>query len=203
VHSKRTLIVAGSLTALVVWLALSEAAFAHARPVRFDPAAGAVLSAAPARVTGWFSSDIRRADGSFVQVLDSQKRRVDQGATELANDRRSMSVALPPGLPEGRYLVYYSTVDDGDGHTYGGCYAFFIGQAAAESAQRGGDPLDGGSVCPATAAEAQATPTPAPGDEPAGEEGGGDGVPVWALIAGVAVGLVVGGLCGRLLGNRA
>jgi methionine-rich copper-binding protein CopC len=175
---------------------------AHSRPVRFDPAPGIVLGTAPASVQGWFSSEIRRADTSFLQVLDGQGRRVEQGETQLAMDRRQMSVALSPGLPEGRYIVHWSALDDVDGHALAGCYVFFVGQAAAEASVRGGEPLDGGSRCPATI-EAE-TPEPGEHDEAASSENntGGDGVPVWTVVLGAIVGVVVGGVGGRLLSAR-
>ena len=46
--------------------------------VRFEPAPGAVLQAAPASVTGYFTSDIRRdPNWSFIQVTDAQGQRVE------------------------------------------------------------------------------------------------------------------------------
>ncbi len=60
------------LAALAVFgsVILAGSVAAHSRPVRFDPAPGAVLDAAPAAITGWFTSDIRRAEESFIEVLD-------------------------------------------------------------------------------------------------------------------------------------
>jgi methionine-rich copper-binding protein CopC len=174
---------------------------AHSRPVRFEPAPGVVLSTAPASVQGWFSSEIRRADTSFLHVLDGQGRRVDQGETQLSTDRRQMSVALSPGLPEGRYIVHWSALDDGDGHALAGCYVFFVGQAAADASVRGGEPLDGGSRCPATV---EPTPGPEEHDEATSSETGpgSDGVPVWTVVLGAIVGVVVGGVGGRMLAGR-
>jgi methionine-rich copper-binding protein CopC len=126
---------------------------AHSRPVRFDPAPGSVLSAAPSGVTGWFTSDIRRAEESFIQVLDSDGTNVATGDVQLTEDRRQMSVVLQPGAGEGRYVVYWSTLDDGDGEVFSGCYTFFVGQTAADDAMANGEPLDGGADCPAAAAD--------------------------------------------------
>jgi hypothetical protein len=111
-----------------------------------------------------------------------------------------MSVALTPGLAEGRYLVHWNTLDDGDGHPAGGCYVFFIGQAAADAAVRGGDPLDGGSLCPAVAEEASTGEEEEPAEDEASADG--DGIPVWTLVAGVLAGIVVGGVGGRFLTAR-
>lgn len=132
-------------------LSLAGGVEAHSRPVRFDPAPGAVLAAAPSGVTGWFTSDIRRAEESFIQVLDEGGANVATGDVQLSNDRRQMSVALAPGAGAGRYVVYWSTFDDGDGEVFTGCYAFFVGQAAADAALANGQALDAAADCPAMA----------------------------------------------------
>ena len=124
---------------------------AHSRPVRFDPAPGAVLDAAPGEVTGWFTSDIRRTDESFIRVLDADGAEVQEGDVQLSTDRRQMSTALQADLGEGRYLVYWSTFDDADGEVFGGCHVFYVGQAAADAAVADGLALDGGADCPAVA----------------------------------------------------
>jgi copper resistance protein C len=129
-------------------LSLAVVAEAHSRPVRFDPAPGAVLDAAPASITGWFTSDIRRAEESFIQVLDEGGSNIAAGEIQLSDDRRQMSVALGSGAGEGRYIVYWSTFDDGDGEVFSGCYAFFVGQAAADDAVANGESLDAAADCP-------------------------------------------------------
>jgi methionine-rich copper-binding protein CopC len=184
----------------VCLLASALPALAHSRPVRFDPAPGAILDAPPARIQGWFSTDIRRADDSFIRVLDGSGQRVDSGDVTLSTNRRQMSVSLRAGLGPGRYLVHWSTLDDGDGDTFAGCYAFFVGNAAAESAISGGDPLDGGSLCPAVAETGEDENA----DMSATDEGEDDGsdVPIWGLVVGIVAGVVVGGVGGRFLATR-
>jgi hypothetical protein len=109
-----------------------------------------VLTSAPSRVTGWFTSDLRRAPETLIEVQGVNGTRVDDGNVILSANRRQMSVGLPSGLPEGRYLVYWSTFDDADGEVFDGCYTFFVGQAAADAAIANGQALDGGADCPAT-----------------------------------------------------
>ena len=190
-----------ALLAIAVAAMLVPTALAHSRPVRFDPAPGAILASAPTTVTGWFSNDLRRDPANtFLHVIDGLNRRVDQGEPVLSTDRRQMSVTLASGLGEGHYLIHWSALDDGDGHTSTGCYVFFVGQAAADTAVRGGDQLDGGSRCPAVAA-------PEPDDEgTASSENSGveddGGVPVWALLGGVLGGVAMGFLGGRMLAAR-
>ncbi len=130
-------------------MALTSSVEAHSRPVRFDPAPGAVLEAAPASITGWFTSDIRRTDESFIKILDEGGVHITTGEVQLSNDRRQMSVTLPASLGEGRYVVHWSTFDDADGEVLRECYAFFVGQAAADEAVEHGESLDAAANCPA------------------------------------------------------
>lgn len=189
-----------------------QLAGAHSRPLRFDPPPGAVLQAAPAAVQGWFSSDIRRdPNWSFLQVRDAQGNRVDTGETVLSGDRRHMRVDLRPGLPPGRYLVTWRTFDDSDGEIFGDCYYFFVGQAAADEALRANLRLDGGAACERIEYNASRG-TPVPGQTPAPPaSGGGDheedtagngGIAPWVLVLGVAGGLAVGLVAGRLIAGR-
>jgi methionine-rich copper-binding protein CopC len=143
------------LPALAALVALASVTIvqAHSRPVRFDPAPGEVLSSAPARVTGWFTSDLRRADESFIKVLNADGEEVQTGDVEISSDRRQMSSALPSDVEDGRYLVFWSTFDDADGEVFQGCYAFFVGQDAADAAIEDGQALDGGADCPAVVEE--------------------------------------------------
>ncbi len=196
----------------------AQAVLAHSRPIRFDPAPGAVFNAPPAQVSGWFTSDIRRdPNWSFLRVTDAQGNRVDSGETAFSVSRRQMSVNLRSGLGPGRYLVAWRTFDDDDGAILGDCYTFFIGQAAADQAVADNARLDGGRSCQRIDVEAKSG-TPAPnftppageghvgaaastGDE-AHEEDEGSEVPLWALVLGVAGGIAVGVVGGRMLSAR-
>jgi methionine-rich copper-binding protein CopC len=193
-------------------------ASAHSRPIRFDPPPGAVFTAPPPVVQGWFTSEIRRDDNwSFIRVADAQGARVDAGDTTFSSDRRQMSVTLKPGLGPGRYVVSWRTYDDGDGAIFGDCYTFFVGQAAADAAINDKFRLDAGSSCqridfeakngtPTASQVATATAPQAESEDmdSAGGNNGDDGsdVPLWALAIGVVTGLVVGGVGGRFLATR-
>jgi methionine-rich copper-binding protein CopC len=192
----------------------------HSRPIRFDPAPGAVLNVAPSQVTGWFTQPLRRdANWNFIQVTNEQGTRVDSAELILSADRKQMTVNLNSNLPPGRYLVTWRTWDDNDGAIFGDCYAFFVGQAAADAALTANARLDGGGACqridvsgregtPVAGGTPQATPV---GEHSLGEpeagnpQNGGDdgsGVPVWGLMLGVAGGVAVGLVGGRFIGAR-
>ena len=214
-----------ALLAGVLGIFMATLASAHSHPVRLDPAAGAVLSDAPPRVTGWFTQPLRRdANWTFIQVTDAQGARVDAGDVSLSADRKQISVALIPGLPDGRYLVSWRVWDDSDDTISGDCYYFFVGQAAADAAVAANIRLDGGAACPRIDISAQdGTPaaggTPRATAAPAGGEGHTDGageevpaagtsadasddIPLWGLVVGVIGGVIAGGIGGRLLGGR-
>jgi methionine-rich copper-binding protein CopC len=198
--------------ALVAIVAFANGAFAHSRPVRFDPAPGAVLQAAPSKIDGWFTAAIRRdPNWSFIRVTDAQGNRVDSGDAALSSDRLQMSVNLKSGLAPGRYLVTWRTWDDGDGAIFGDCFAFFVGQAAADQAASGKTRLDGGGSCERIDVSAK-NGTPVPGstpatssadsaddDRPSSASSGGSKVPWWTLVIGIGGGLVVGVIGGRLV----
>jgi len=212
----RTVFVAVLLVLVASGVAATQV-FAHSRPLRFDPAPGAVLQAAPASVTGYFSSDIRRdPNWSFIQVTDAQGQRVDSGETALSTDRLQMTATLKSGLGPGTYLVSWRTWDDGDAEIFGDCYVFFVGQAAADAAVASKTRLDGGSKCPRIEVAAKngtptpsqvsalLTPTAGAEDDHAHDDGGsGTSKLIIGLVIGVIGGAALGLLGGRLVGRRA
>ena len=185
-------LIAGAVGAVAVFALLIGGATAHSRPVRFDPAPGAVLDSAPTMVTGWFNSDLRREDDSFIRVLDAEGNRVDVGDTELDPERRQMSATLAAGLGEGRYLVHWSTHDDGDGEVFSACHYFFVGQAAADAALAEDTAVDGGAECPASQAsvDVDADHDDGAAEDADHDDSDGDGVPVWTLIVTSAIGVL-------------
>jgi methionine-rich copper-binding protein CopC len=212
---RRILVAAGLL--LIASLALaSQTVLAHSRPIRFDPAPGAILIAAPGQVTGYFTSELRRdPNWNFIQVKDAQGNTVSTGDVQLSADRLQMSISLKSGLGAGMYLVAWRSWDDTDGEIFGDCYTFFVGQAAADAAVTNKTRLDGGSACErleistteGTPTAAQVATATAPEEEaPAdtsGSSSGGSDVPVWALIIGIAGGAVAGLVGGRIIFTRA
>ena len=198
---------------LLVALVLSQVASAHSRPVRFDPAPGQVLTAPPENVTGWFTSPLRRdPNWTFIKVTNEQGTEVTAGEATLSSDRKQMSVALRPNLPPGRYIVNHRGWDDADNEIVGECFAFYVGQAAADAAIASNFRLDGGANCDRVeVSAAQGTPVPGSALTPAEqaeeeeheeESDGGGGVPAWLLVVTGGLGLLVGAAGGRLVTAR-
>jgi methionine-rich copper-binding protein CopC len=207
---RKIALLAAGVAILVMAIAGAQLASAHSRPVRFDPPAGAVLQAAPAQITGWFTSELRNdPNWNFLKVTDQNGTQVDAGQVSLSTDRHQMSVPLKSGLGPGRYIVTWRTFDDADGEIFGDCYVFYVGQEAADKAVADKFRLDAGSSCQRIEVSAKSgTPVPGAtvtaGDEHADDEhedsgGDSDGIPVWGLIAGIGVGVAAGMVGGRVL----
>jgi methionine-rich copper-binding protein CopC len=140
---------AAGLLALVAVMTVSG----HSEPVRFDPAPGQVLDAAPQRVDGWFSQEMRRSsDETSLEVHpvmeDGMLGDPVSGDTVIDDaDRHHMSAELTGDLMPGQYVVSWSALSDEDEHADSGCYRFFVGQEAADAAIQAGARLDAAEEC--------------------------------------------------------
>jgi methionine-rich copper-binding protein CopC len=93
--------------ALLLSLGLLTVASAHAELVSSDPAAGANLTAAPAKVTLVFSEEIsdKESESNFT-VTDESGATVGTGKLDTNDlDHKTLSGALKTGLGEGIYTV--------------------------------------------------------------------------------------------------
>ncbi len=158
--------IAMTLAAGLMALAAVTTVLGHAAPERFDPAPGAVLDAAPDRVDGWFTQDIRRQeDESFLRVYrveadGSLGERVDSDSTVIDDDdRRHMYVDLSTDAGPGEYAVAWQTLSDEDDELDGACYRFFVGREAADAAHQARSRIDVAGECPTAAVSAPPAPT--------------------------------------------
>lgn len=115
------------IAVLLVCAGWAAPAAAHARLVRSDPLAGAVLRSPPRVVRLVFQEELA-ARGSFVAVVDVRGRRVDDGGGGLDLmdlDRRTLIARLRP-LGPGRYTVRWQATSADDGYTARGQYTFTV-----------------------------------------------------------------------------
>lgn len=148
-------------------------ALAHTRLLGSDPADGASLAAAPARVSLQFN-EAMQAEFSTLTVTGPDGTAWQTGP--VTADGTTVSIALRPLGPAGRYEIGYRVISD-DGHPVSGAVAFQL------TAPGPGTPAPAEPAAPAApAAPAEAAPPPADG-----------GMPVWPWIVGAVV-LVVGGV---------
>lgn len=163
-------------------------ASAHAGYDHSTPADGEVLAESPERVDVYFGQEMARTGGlPTLIVVNESGDTLSEPSTLDDDDRTHMSAELPPALPEGRYTVLWHTISDDDGEEAQGAFHFFIGEPPAQATPTvtGGETPEPGQ--PSLPAET-AAPTPPPSED----DGGGGDVPVWALIAGMIGGGIVG-----------
>ncbi|HEY8786953.1 MAG TPA: copper resistance protein CopC [Candidatus Limnocylindria bacterium] len=104
---------------------LGGAAEAHANYVRSNPASDARLVKPPTEVRIEFSEP-PDPKGSDIQVLDTTGKRHDKGDVGPSGDPNGLRVSLEP-IPDGGYLVAWTTTSAVDGHTTKGSFAFVVG----------------------------------------------------------------------------
>ena len=104
---------------------MGGAAEAHANYVRSNPASDARLVKPPTEVRIEFSEP-PDPKGSDIEVLDTAGKRHDKGDVGPSGDPNGLRVSLEP-IPDGGYLVAWTTTSAVDGHTTKGSFAFVIG----------------------------------------------------------------------------
>ncbi len=124
-----------ALTACAGLALLPQAASAHAALESSDPAAGATLSASPARILLTFGEP-PDPTLSLVRVVDANGAAVP-GASPVrpvpGNDAQ-LQVDLAQALPRGVYSVNWLAVSATDGHVESGAFAFGVQETPAPGA---------------------------------------------------------------------
>lgn len=150
-------------------------ASAHASYVSSDPAANAVLQAAPTTVTVHFAEDVN-PDGSDIVVYDSKHKQVSIAPAEVdRSDLKTMTVPMQ-GDDSEVYLVEWHTVSADDGDPDIGAFTFSVSADASAAAATPTAPPD--AVGPASSSGSGST--------------GSSDAPGWVVaLVGVA-GLIIG-----------
>lgn len=170
---------------------LAGVAFAHASYVSSDPAAGAVLAAAPTQVTVRFAENVDPQGSSLVVYhepeakntfsFDAEAKTVSTGQAQFPlSDPKSMTIAMT-GDGNGIYAVAWKTVSADDGDQDSGVFFFGVGT---------GNVLGNGSTTPPTITPGPTTTTTS------------SGVAVWVPILVGILALLVGGGLGAWLARR-
>ncbi len=198
--------IAGALLiALALSLALFGVASAHAKLVSSDPAAGANLTAAPAKVTLKFSEEISdKATDSFFTVTDEKGAEVGKGTLDNTDvDHATLSGALNSGLGSGVYTVTWQTITPDDQGKSQGSFTFGVNKApgaqptAAAHSEEQPTAAATGAAQPTTAAHSHdESPSTLP-------KTGGSDVPLSGIFLAAAALLLVGGLALRRGTGRA
>lgn len=115
------------LLMVVILLILPPALSAHAKLVRSDPNAGAVVKVPPQIVRAWFNEELDPR-GSAMSVWDAAKRRVDdgRGGVDLDDLDRTSMVARMRTVGDGVFTVRWRAVSADDGFTAAGTFTFTV-----------------------------------------------------------------------------
>jgi LPXTG-motif cell wall-anchored protein len=195
--------------ALLLSLALFSVASAHAKLVSSDPAAGAKLSAAPAKVTLVFSEEIsEKADESNVTVTDEQGNEVGKGGLDNTDlDHKTQSATLKAGLGDGIYTVKWNALTPDDNAHTEGTFTFGVNKDPGAQPTAKPEPTEAEEATPTAAAAggaAQPTAAPAGAANPQKLPKTGESGPnLSGYFVLVALILLVGGLALRHRNSRA
>ena len=132
-------LVVGLLTMVVVLVAGTGVASAHASLVSTTPVDGQSVPTVPQIVSATFSESIS-ADVGGLTVRNTHGDRVDDGNSSVSSN--TLQVTVPTDLPEGTYIATYRVLS-ADGHPVSGSWLFGVGTApvdpSAASAKGTGD----------------------------------------------------------------
>lgn len=155
---RRSAVLVTTVLFVVLSLAGAGPASAHAAVIGTDPADGASLTTAPARVSATFNETMQSAFAAMT-VVGPDGNLWSTGAPQVRD--AVMSVELRPPGPSGTYTVNYRATS-ADGHVVTGSWSFEL--------TVGGTGTPGPSAAPL-----------APPEQP------GDDLPVWPFIVGACV----------------
>jgi copper transport protein len=116
---------AAVLLAVLGVLTTAVPASAHATLVSSNPADGAVLARAPARVSVTFDEAVGVSTDSL-RVFTPDGQRADTGAAAHGSRPQEITVALLPGLGRGTYTVGWHVIS-ADSHPVQGAFTFSVG----------------------------------------------------------------------------
>ena len=119
---------------LILWIAAqlllpAAPAAAHAFLERSDPAANAVVPTPPSVVTLRFTEPLEDSY-SRAELVDQTGTPVPGASSRVGPDPLTMTVQIPPGLPNGTYSLLWRTLSTADGHTAQGYLPFTVGTDA-------------------------------------------------------------------------
>jgi LPXTG-motif cell wall-anchored protein len=197
----------GIIIVLTLAFGLLSTALAHAELVSSDPAAGAKLTKAPAKIALVFSEEIDDQGSSFT-ITDAKKATVGTGKLDLNDlDHKTLIGTLNAGAGDGVYTVAWDVITADDKAEESGTFTFGVNtdpgaqptaapeEEATAVATAAATPAATTRPTTAAAGAAQPTATPATGAGPAKLPTTGDtGTDRSSYLIGVAILLVAAGV---------
>jgi copper transport protein len=112
-----------SLIAMLLWLPMTAAAFAHASLTATEPADGSVVATAPGIIRLIFNEPV-----SPTSLKLTRPDRDSLVLEDIVTNGNTLEIKPPPDLSTGTHLLSWRVVSE-DGHPIGGSLIFSIGQA--------------------------------------------------------------------------
>ena len=110
-----------ALATLLCVVGFTTGASAHAALVAVEPASGSMLASAPVAVELRFNEAV--TPGAIQLIVGAGRARDD---ARVSASGETISVAMPPDLPQGTAVVSYRVISQ-DGHPVAGSVIFSIG----------------------------------------------------------------------------
>ncbi|MDH2353554.1 CopD family protein [Bradyrhizobium sp. SSUT18] len=110
-----------ALATLLLFVGFATGASAHAALVAVEPVSGSMLASAPQAVELRFNEAVTPG---AIQLIDGAGRPRDDVRVDASGE--TISVAMPPDLPQGTAVVSYRVISQ-DGHPVAGSVIFSIG----------------------------------------------------------------------------
>lgn len=114
-----------ALVTLLILVGNSTGASAHAALISVEPVSGRILATAPKAVELRFNEAVTPG---AIQLIDGAGRARDDARVTTSGE--SISVAMPPDLPQGTAVVSYRVISQ-DGHPVAGSVIFSVGAPTA------------------------------------------------------------------------
>lgn len=122
-----------ALATLLIVFGYTTGALAHAALISVEPASGSILASAPKAVELRFNETVTPG---AIQLIDGAGRARDDARVTTSGE--SISVAMPPDLPQGTAVVSYRVISQ-DGHPLAGSVIFSVGAPTATQALANAD----------------------------------------------------------------
>jgi methionine-rich copper-binding protein CopC len=114
------------VAAAIMALTFVAGVMAHAEPATVTPGDGAVLNTPPAQIIIETTQEMaRQAGANDIQIVDASGKTFPTPPARIDdNDRKKLTLEVPPGLPVGIYTVKWQTLSADDGDAADGTLSF-------------------------------------------------------------------------------
>jgi putative copper export protein/methionine-rich copper-binding protein CopC/mono/diheme cytochrome c family protein len=113
----------------VIGIASPQTVSAHAALQSSSPANGDVLATPPSTIEARFTEPLERSY-SRMELYDRNGMRIEGASLSEGADDFTMTLTVPPNIPDGTYSVLWRTLSEADGHSAQNFFTFTVGTDA-------------------------------------------------------------------------